>query len=266
MSVLDQFRLDGRVVIVTGGASGIGLAFASAVAEAGADVAIVDINLEGAEVAADKLSKETGRRVIALKADVSKEEDNGRMVSETLKMLGGLDICFANAGIGELGAPILDYDTPKWKRTITVNLTGTFLTNRAVAKVMIEQKSGVIINTASAYGLIGDGCLGVIGYTASKGGVVQLTRTMAAQLAPYGIRVNAVAPGFTRTNLGDGILHEDVEDPAILAVHEQIAGRTLLKRFAQPEELKGIALFLASDASSYCTGYTYAVDGGWLAV
>lgn len=265
ISVLAKFRLDGKVALITGGAEGIGLAMASAVAEAGADVAIIDINLEAAQNSAKKLAKETGRKVIALKADVSKEEDNEWMVEETVKQLGGLNICFANAGIGEQGAPLHNYDKSVWDRVIAINLTGVFMTNRAVARVMVEQKNGTIINTASVYGLVGDFGLGVIGYTAAKGGVIQLTRTLAAQLAPSGIRVNAIAPAFIRTNLGGGVLQEGINDPMILAAHEQIVSRTLLGRFGQSEDLQGIALFLASEASSYCTGSVYAVDGGWMA-
>lgn len=267
MSVFTKFKLDGKIALVTGGASGIGLACATAVAEAGADVAMVDVNAEGAHHAAQKLSQETGRKVIALTADVSKEEDTERMVAETVKQLGGLNICFANAGIAEHGVPLIDFEKQVWDQVIGINLTGVFLTNRAAARVMVKQKSGSIINTASIYGLIGDNNLGgIFAYSAAKGGVVQMTKTLAVQLAPLGIRVNAIAPQFTRgTNIADGILHEDQTDPEVLALHQELVRRTPMGRFGHTEDLKGMALFLASEASSFCTGYTYAVDGGWVA-
>lgn len=171
VSIFDMFRLDGRVALVTGGASGIGLAYVEVLVGAGADVAIVDINLEAAENAAEKLTQDSGKRVIALKADVSKEEDTEWMVAETVRKLGWLDICFANAGIGQLGASLTDHTKELWDQVINTNLTGVFLTNRAAARVMLEQKKGSIINTASVYGLVGDSGLGVIGYSAAKGGL-----------------------------------------------------------------------------------------------
>jgi NAD(P)-dependent dehydrogenase (short-subunit alcohol dehydrogenase family) len=259
-----MFRLDGRVALITGGANGLGYAFATAVAEAGADVSIVDLDGKAAELAAEKLSSETGRKVIALQADVTKEEDTEQMVSETVKALGGLQICFANAGIVEKGRPIDEYDKKLWDQVIDVNLTGTFLTNRAVAKVMKQEKNGSIINTASIMGHVADQSMGVFAYTTSKGGVVQMTKTLAADLAPHGVRVNAISPGFIKTNISK--LHdENTTDPAALAARNKFLSKTLLGYEGNPEQLKGIALFLASDASSYCTGYTYAVDGGYLA-
>ncbi|MBX6395581.1 MAG: SDR family oxidoreductase [Alicyclobacillaceae bacterium] len=266
MSVLDKFRLDGKVSLVTGGASGIGYACALALAEAGSDVAVVDINGDSAKHAAEKIAESTGRKVIALQADVTSESDTERMVMDTVRELGRLDVCFANAGIAENGGHVTEYDKSEWDKVIAVNLTGVFLTDRAAARVMQKQGSGSIINTASIYGLVGDFGMGAIGYTAAKGGVVQITRTLAVQLAPSKVRVNAIAPAFIRTNLGGGQLREDVTDPELLQVHSEITRRTPLGRWGQPEDLEGIVLFLASEASSFCTGYTYAVDGGWLAV
>lgn len=266
MKVTEMMDLHGQVALVTGGASGIGLAYAEAMAEAGADVAIVDIHEAGAQSAAETLAAATVQRVIAIGADVSREEDTERMVATTVKQLGGLDICFANAGIAENGADILDYDKNEWDRVISVNLTGVFLTDKAAAKHMAYQHRGSIINTASIYGLVGDFGMGAIGYTAAKGGVVQITRTLAVQLAPQKVRVNAIAPAFVRTNLGDNLLQETVTDPVVLAAHAEILRRTPMGRWGKPEDLKGMALFLASSASAFCTGYTYAVDGGWLAL
>lgn len=266
MKVTEMMDLHGQVALVTGGASGIGLAYAEAMAEAGADVAIVDIHEAGAQSAADAVAAATGRRVIAIGADVSSEEETERMMAAAVEQLGRLDICFANAGIAEHGAAVMDYDKKEWDRVIGVNLTGVFLTDKAAAKHMSQQHRGSIINTASIYGLVGDFGMGAIGYTAAKGGVVQITRTLAVQLAPLQVRVNAIAPAFVRTNLGDGLLQETVTDPVVLAAHAEILRRTPLGRWGEPDDLKGIALFLASSASAYCTGYTYAVDGGWLAL
>lgn len=271
MSVLDQFDLSERVALVTGGASGIGYAFASAMAEAGADVALVDVDETAAAEAAEDLGDATGERIIPVHADVSDENDTARMVEQTREELGGLDVAFANAGIAELGAPIEWFSTEQWQDVIDVNLSGVFNTMRDVAGPMTEQGHGSIVTTASIYGEVGDPKAGMenlggsYAYTASKGGVIQLTRTLAVELAPE-VRVNAIAPAFVRTDLASGALWEDPALDEVAEFHEQIEDRTLLERFADPEEVKGMALFLASDASSYCTGGVYHVDGGWLAL
>ncbi|MEW9672145.1 SDR family NAD(P)-dependent oxidoreductase [Ammoniphilus sp. 3BR4] len=266
--IMEKFRLSGKVALVTGGASGIGLEYAKAVAEAGANVAVADINLQRAEEAARDLSEKTGKSIIALQADVANESDVEKMVADTVDKLGRLDICFANAGISEGGCSFDEYSKDTWDRVIGINLTGVFLTNRSAAKIMIAQGSGgSIINTASIYGHVGaagDTC--IVGYTAAKAGVVNMTKTLAAELAPYNIRVNSIAPGFIRTNIAGGFMDPETNNPKYLSRQEKLANMTLLKRLGNSEELQGIALFLASEASSYCTGYSYAVDGGWLAV
>lgn len=271
MSVLDQFDLSDRTALVTGGANGLGYAFASAVAEAGADVAIVDIDEAAAGEAATELADATGQEIVSVTADVTDEDETDRMVAETQEALGGLDVAFANAGIAELGAPLAWFSTDQWDEVLDVNLTGVFNTLRSVAEPMAEQGHGSIVTTASIYGEVGDAkaTLEDLGasyaYTASKGGVIQLTRTAAAELAPD-VRVNAIAPAFVRTDLASGALREDPGLDEVAEFQTDIEDRTLLGRFADPEEVKGMALFLTSDAASYCTGGVYHVDGGWLAL
>jgi NAD(P)-dependent dehydrogenase (short-subunit alcohol dehydrogenase family) len=213
------------------------------------------------------IATETGRSVIAIRVNVSVKEEVDTMVEETVSRLGAIDICFANAGISEPGLPIRDvenYHFEYWNKVIAVNLTGVYLTNMAAAKAMRAAGRGVIVNMASIMGLVADSAWGTIGYTAAKGGVVQLTRQMSFMLASHGIRVNAIAPGYVATGASEAE-QPDHEDPVVHSLQREVLFRTPLGRYANAAELKGIALFLASDASSYCTGYTYAVDGGWLA-
>lgn len=265
MSVIDTFRMDDRVAIVTGGASGIGRAFAEAMAEAGADVVIADVDVDGAETVAGELASETGSETVALEVDVSEEAEVEGMVEETVDRFGRIDAAFANAGVGEPEMGLHYYSMDQWDRIVDVNLRGVFLTDRAVAEVMREQGSGSIVNTASIYGLVSSSELGFnYAYNASKGGVVNLTRTLGAELAADGVRVNAIAPGHIRTQLGGGLLQEDAR--GVQDLQEAVEERTPMNRFAVPEELKGMAVYLASDASQFCTGYTYAVDGGWLSL
>jgi NAD(P)-dependent dehydrogenase (short-subunit alcohol dehydrogenase family) len=217
MGVLEEFRLDGKSSLVTGGASGIGRAFAEAMAEAGADVVVADIYAEGAEEVADEIADDTGRETLAVEADVTDEDNVETMVSETVDAFGGLDIAFANAGIAELERGAETYETRQWERIVDVNLTGVWLTDLYAARAMFDDGGGSVINTASVYGLRGSEALGYIpAYTASKGGVVNLTRTLGAEWAEEGVRVNAVAPSHVRTGIGGGALKDDmpgVEDP-----------------------------------------------------
>jgi NAD(P)-dependent dehydrogenase (short-subunit alcohol dehydrogenase family) len=217
MGVLEEFRLDGKSSLVTGGASGIGRAFAEAMDEAGADVVVADIYAEGAEEVADEIADDTGRETLAVEADVTDEDNVETMVSETVDAFGGLDIAFANAGIAELERGAETYETRQWNRIVDVNLTGVWLTDLYAARAMFDDGGGSVINTASVYGLRGSEALGYIpAYTASKGGVVNLTRTLGAEWAEEGVRVNAVAPSHVRTGIGGGALKDDmpgVEDP-----------------------------------------------------
>jgi NAD(P)-dependent dehydrogenase (short-subunit alcohol dehydrogenase family) len=254
MSILDRFRLDDDVVLVTGAASGIGKAYAEACADVGARLALADIDEEGVEAVADELDAET----LALPVDVSDYDEVEAMVAETVDQFGHLDVTFANAGIGRLSAPVDSYDVAEWRDVMDVNLDGVFYTVREAAAVMAE--GGSIVTTASVLGSVASDFPGVAAYVAAKGGVVQLTKQAAADLGNRGIRVNAIAPGWTHTNIGGGAFRKDsgMDD-----LHEQFADQTLLGRLGEPEDMQGIALFLASDASAYCTGSVFTVDGGW---
>ena len=252
MGVLDCFRLDGDVVLITGAASGIGRGYAGACGDVGADLALADIDAEGLAATAEELDAET----LELEVDVSDPEAVAAMVQETKAELGGLDVVFANAGIGRLSLPVDRYPLEEWEDVMDVNLDGVFYTVREAAASMDE---GSIVTTASILGDVASEWPGVAAYVASKGGVVQLTKQAAAELAPD-IRVNTIAPGWTHTNIGGGAFRKDA---GLDEMHEQMADETLLGRLGDPDDLKGIAVFLASDASAYCTGSVFTVDGGW---
>ncbi|MDH7598374.1 MAG: 2-dehydro-3-deoxy-D-gluconate 5-dehydrogenase KduD [Sedimentisphaerales bacterium] len=251
--ILDKFRLDGKVAIVTGAARGLGRAMAVGLAEAGADIALVDV-LDMAE--AQQQIKALGRRCIAITADLAKDESPDLIVSQTLKQLGSIDILFNNAGIIRR-APFLEFSKKDWDDVMAINIRAVFLLSQAVAKVMARQgRGGKIVNTASLLSFQG-GIL-IPSYTASKSAVTGLTRLMANELAPYKINVNAIAPGYMATDNTKPLREDPVRNKAIL-------DRIPMGRWGQPEDLQGVAVFLASAASDYMTGYTVAVDGGWLA-
>lgn len=258
--VLDLFDLSGDVALVTGAGSGIGRAYAEALAGAGAGVACVDIDADAARETADRLGDES----LAIEADVTDEDAVEGAVARTVADLGGLDAAFANAGIGGAQAPVTDYGLDDWQAVIDVNLTGVFLTCRAAGRAMREAGGGSIVSTASIYGHVGSFAGTSPAYSAAKGGVVNLTRELAVSLAPHGVRANAIAPGFVETDLlesGIGDLSEAERE----GFDREVERRTLLGRSGDPAELMGLAVFLASEASSYVTGQSFPVDGGWLA-
>jgi 2-dehydro-3-deoxy-D-gluconate 5-dehydrogenase len=261
--ILDAFRLHGRVALVTGAGGGLGSAFALALAEAGADVACVDLSPEAAEGTAGEI-RALGRRAVAIRADVSVEADAIAMVQQTLADLGGLDVAFANAGIAEEFQPLIESSLESWKNVIDVDLTSVYLTAREAAKVMVPRSRGKIVNTASIYGFVANFRRGRgRAYAAAKAGVVNLTRSLAIELAPHNVQVNGIAPTFIRTNIAGGLLRGDTDESRQYLA--EIAERTPIGRIGTPEELKGVAVFLASPASDLMTGYTVAVDGGFLA-
>lgn len=195
MKVLDTFRLDGKLAVVTGGGGGLGSAIAEAMAEAGADVGVVDKDEIGASKTAEMV-KSLGRKSLAIKADISKEEDVVAMMQRITKELGPLDIVFANAGILHEPEPIPDGKLQDWQNVININLTGVYLTLREAARIMIPRKQGKMIATASVVGIVSADKGSAPAYTASKGGVVSLTKTFAIALAQYGIQVNCFAQDF----------------------------------------------------------------------
>jgi NAD(P)-dependent dehydrogenase (short-subunit alcohol dehydrogenase family) len=256
VSVFDALRLDGKVAVVTGAGSGMGRAFAEALAEAGASVACLDVNVDGAEETAATVGG------FAVEADVGDESAVEAAFEKTASELGDPVIVFANAGIAHPEDAVVPDTLTGWNEVIRINLTGVFLTMRAAARRMIPRGYGKIVSTSSMYGLVADDLFGGAAYAAAKGGVVSLTRTAATSLAAHGIRVNSIAPGFVQTGLGGFFALEDEET---LRVKQVMLERTPLGIFAETSDLKGIALFLASPASDFVTGSTYVIDGGWSA-
>jgi len=251
--ILDKFKLSDKVAIVTGAARGLGQAMAIGLAEAGANVALVDI-LDTSE-SRGKIEN-IGRQAVEVKADLSNINCIEPIIKATLAKFYRIDILFNNAGIIRR-APITEFSEKDWDDVININQKTLFFLTQAVAKEMIKQgQGGKIINTASMLSFQG-GIL-VPSYTASKSAVMGLTRLMANELAQYQINVNAIAPGYMATDNTAPLRADKVRNQAIL-------DRIPAGRWGEPDDLKGIAVFLASEASDYLNGYTIAVDGGWLA-
>jgi len=250
--ILEKFKLDGKAAIVTGAARGLGQGIAEGLAEAGANVALVDI-LDTSET--KEMIEKLGRKAVSIKADLGKKESVDSIISETLDGLGRIDILFNNAGIIRR-APLTEFSEKDWDDVININQRTLFFLSQAVAKQMIKHgHGGKIVNTASMLSFQG-GIL-VPSYTASKSAVMGLTRLMANELSAHGINVNAIAPGYMATDNTAPLRADKDRNKAIL-------DRIPAGRWGDPADLKGIAVFLASAASDYITGYTIAVDGGWL--
>jgi 2-dehydro-3-deoxy-D-gluconate 5-dehydrogenase len=251
--ILDQFKLDGRTAIVTGASRGLGQSIAAGLAEAGADVALVHRS-DGSKT--QERIEALGRRCVSIRADLADRTSVAAIVAETVEKLGGIDILVNNAGIIRR-APLVEFTEKDWDDVMDVNVRSLFLLSQAVAKVMIGQGlGGKIVNIASMLSFQG-GIL-VPSYTASKSAVLGLTRLLANELAPHGINVNAIAPGYMETDNTRPLREDPVRSKAIL-------DRIPAGRWGSPEDLQGAAVFLASAASQYMHGYTIAVDGGWLA-
>lgn len=252
--ILDKFSLKGKYGLVTGAKSGIGRAMAQGLAEAGADLIVAGRNLEPLEKAAREMSGQGGK-VLAASVDMKSKESIQALVDKASEEFGRIDFLFNNAGTIHR-APAEDFPTDAWEEVIQVNLTGPFLLGQAVAKTMIANGiPGKIVNTSSLIAVFGGKT--VAAYAASKGGLTQLTKAMSNDWAKYGIRVNAIGPGWVKTDMTRA-LRENTER------YNEIAARIPLGRWAEPEDLAGLAVFLASDASNYITGQVIFVDGGYM--
>ncbi len=252
-----SFRLDGKVAVVTGGGSGIGRAIALAFAQAGAWVAVLDRDELKAVAVAREIVK-LGQQSFAATADVSNEADVERAIASVTNEFGGLDILVNSAGAA-IRKPSVELPLEDWDKVIAVNVTGTFLMSRHAARVMLAgKKGGSIINIASIMGFSGGGLYPNISYQTSKGAVVNMTRALAVEWAKEGIRVNAIAPQWVNTPFIEALR----EKPELM---ERIKAMIPMGRLAEPEEMAGAAVFLASTASSMVTGHILAVDGGFLA-
>jgi 2-dehydro-3-deoxy-D-gluconate 5-dehydrogenase len=251
--ILDQFKLDGKIALVTGGARGLGRAMALALAEAGADVALADVlDLAEAQAQVEAL----GRRCLPIPADLSRTETAGEIVRAAVEGLGGLDILVNNAGIIRR-APLLEFSEKDWDDVMNLNLRALFFLSQAACRAMVERGGGGrIINIASLLSF--QGGIRVPSYTASKSAVMGLTRLMANEMAPHRITVNAIAPGYMATDNTTALRADPERNQAIL-------DRIPAGRWGLPEDLQGAVVFLASSAAAYVNGYTLAVDGGWLA-
>jgi NAD(P)-dependent dehydrogenase (short-subunit alcohol dehydrogenase family) len=266
MKALDQFDIRGRSALVTGAASGIGLAYAEVMAEAGARVSLTDIDAEGAEREAARL-RASGAEARAQCLDVSSREQMRAAFDAHVAAFGGLDVCFANAGVG-IGSGFWNpagyrnpdgqvdtMDPAYWDRTIAINLTGAYNTMREAVRVMkAGGKPGSIVATSSNAAVINEAIVGMP-YMPAKAGLAHLVRHLAMELAEFRIRVNAIAPGPFVTNIGGG----SVRDPVVRAAWDKFVP---LGRMAETWQIKPLALYLASDASSYMTGGHIIIDGG----
>jgi NAD(P)-dependent dehydrogenase (short-subunit alcohol dehydrogenase family) len=254
-SVLDRFRIDGKVALITGGARGLGRTMATALAEAGADIALCGRSKESCQEAADAIAAATGRQVRAFAADVTKLDDVDRLTSEVEGAFGKIDILVNNAGINIRG-PIQQLSEADWDAVVDTNLKGPFLCARAIGPRMVSRGWGRVINLGSVLGVIG--LPGRAPYASSKAGIINLTRVLALEWAGTGVTANALCPGAFGTEMNRSLLEDPVK-------YKEFVATIPMGRWGEVEELTGAVVFLASDASSYVTGTPLFVDGGWIA-
>jgi NAD(P)-dependent dehydrogenase (short-subunit alcohol dehydrogenase family) len=253
-------EFEGKVALITGAGSGIGRAVALAFAAGGAPVVVVDRNLETGDETAD-LIRNAGGEALSVNADVACSEDVAAYVSSTLKRFGRIDAFFNNAGIEGRVASLVDTDEQMFDNVIAVNLKGIFLGLKYVLPVMTQQRSGAVVNTSSIVGVTGS--VGLCAYSASKHGIISLTRTAAAEVGRAGVRVNAICPGPTDTRMIRSLAEQ--RSGSAENGSETYSRLSPLGRYADPREIAEVVLFLCSDRASYVTGSHHIVDGGYMA-
>ncbi len=257
-NAMDLFKLDGKVALVTGGSRGLGLAAAEGLAEAGADVAICGRD-QGSLDAALKGLASTGKNCIAIQCDISSEDDVVQMASRVKDHYGRCDVLVNNAGTSAI-VPSAQMTADAWNAMMATNLTGTFMCCREIGKLMIEQGSGSIINLSSENGQVGFSW-GMTAYATTKIGIIGLTRSLAVEWGQHGIRVNALLPGNTEVGMMESM--KDKESPFYKLAGEALLNLIPLNNFGTADDMKGVTVFLASDASRYVTGVKLVFDGGF---
>ena len=251
-SFLDKFHLPGKVALVTGGSRGIGRSIALGLAEAGADIVLASRKLPDLEAVAQEIT-DMGRKALPVSANVRHLPEIDNLVKKAVDEFGHIDILVNNAGTNPIFGSVFNVEEPAWDVIMGLNLKGYFFLSQAVGKIMRDKGGGSIINVSSSAGITPDVGLGV--YSISKAGVIMLTQVLAQEWGQYNIRVNAIAPGVVKTKLST-LLWSTPE------IREKVEGSTALGRIAEPEEMVGAVLLLASDASSYMTAQTIMLDGG----
>jgi NAD(P)-dependent dehydrogenase (short-subunit alcohol dehydrogenase family) len=255
MNVLDSFKLDGRVALVTGGARGLGQVIATALAQAGADIAIASRSLESCKATALDIASATGRRTKAFAADVTSSSDITRLVKDVEGSLGPIDILFNNAGINVRGASA-EIAESDWDAVIDINLKGPFLCSRTIGPLMVSRGWGRIINMGSILGVVA--LPGRAPYASAKAGIINLTRVLALEWAGTGVTVNTICPGPFGTELNRPLLNDPVK-------YQEFVKKIPMGRWGELDEIAGAAVYLASPSSSFVTGSSLFVDGGWTA-
>ncbi|HOD28849.1 MAG TPA: glucose 1-dehydrogenase [Syntrophales bacterium] len=261
MKLSEMYSLKGKTALVTGGGRGIGKFIATGFAEAGADVIITSRKMKNLEATAQELAQAYGVQAVPIACDLAKDEEIQQMLQAVREKFPRIDILANNAGV-TWGAPTLDYPLERWDQIFKVNVRAVWIITQQVARLMKEQGGGTIINVSSIMGSRGSEEMAhpAVAYNSSKAAIDLLTMNLAVKLAPYKIRVNAIAPGFFRTDM-----MAYIEKPEFSAAYEMVLSNIPLHRIGDMDDMKGLAVFLASDASAYLTGQILHVDGGMTA-
>jgi NAD(P)-dependent dehydrogenase (short-subunit alcohol dehydrogenase family) len=249
---LPGISMAGRVAIVTGASRGIGKGIALMFAEAGADVVVCSRNLDGTLESCAEAIRKLGRRSLAVPTDVTDPSAVEALVKKTVDEFGTLDVLVNNAGT-VVRAPVVEHSVEDWDRVFDTNLKAYFLCSKAAGRVMMERRRGAIVNIASMRGIVSSG--GRVSYTVSKAGVIMLTKVLAHEFTPHNVRVNCIAPGWIKTELTKPFWDNPERS-------KEVTDTVAMNRWAEVEEMASVALFLASDMSSYVTGHTLVADGG----